>query len=365
MRKVRKVKEVRKVRSLAASVLAIVLAACGRSGPSSPAPVTVRPVLEEQASGTTALLQAVSAVNDSVVWVSGHRATFARTSDGGRTWQARSWTDADSVLEFRDVHAVSYDTAYLLAAGPGERSRIYKTTDGGNQWLLQFLNSDSAAFYDCFDFWDATHGIVVSDAVRGRMIVMTTEDGVQWRDASAGLPPALEGEGAFAASGTCLVTRSPGLAWFVTGAPAGTRVYRTEDRGRTWSVTALPMVSGAATGAATAGFRDERHGLALGGRLADNEDRSVNVARTSDGGRTWVASERTSFPGAVFGSSYVPRLGAAIVAVGPRGLAWSGDDGLTWTTLSDRAYWAVDFASPLAGWAVGPAGRITRLTVPR
>ena len=33
-----------------------------------------RPALESQASGTTALLQAVSAVSDSVAWVSGHRA---------------------------------------------------------------------------------------------------------------------------------------------------------------------------------------------------------------------------------------------------------------------------------------------------
>lgn len=349
---------------MAACVLVLV-AACGRSAPPGPpAPVTVRPVLEEQASGTTALLQAVSAVNDSVVWVSGHRATFARTRDGGRTWQTRSWTDADSTLEFRDVHAVSYETAYLLAAGPGDRSRIYKTIDGGTNWQLQFFNGDSAAFYDCFDFWDAVHGIVVSDAVRGWMIVMATEDGRNWRNSSTGLPPALEGEGAFAASGTCLVVRRPGHAWIATGARSGARVYHSGDRGKSWSVVTTPVVAGEASGVATLTFRDERNGLALGGRLGDNNDRSPNVARTGDAGRTWTLATRTNMPGPVFGSAYVPSLGAAVVAVGPRGLDWSGDDGQSWTTLSDNAYWAVGFGSATSGWAVGPRGRITRLSLP-
>ena len=112
----------------------------------------VRPLLTEQASGTTAHLQAVSAVNDTVVWVSGHRATWARTTDGGRSWAAGSLQGADSVLQFRDVHALSADSAWLLAAGPGERSRIYFTADGGRSWRLQFLNRDTSAFYDCFDF---------------------------------------------------------------------------------------------------------------------------------------------------------------------------------------------------------------------
>ena len=325
------------------------------------------PVIQEQASGTRALLQAVSAVSDSIVWVSGHRATYARTRDGGRTWQARSWTGPDSVLEFRDVHAVSYETAYLLAAGPGDRSRIYKTTDGGANWQRQFLNGDSAAFYDCFDFWDATHGIAVSDAVNGRLIVIATEDGTTWRDISSGLPPALEGEGAFAASGTCLVTRGGSDAWIVTGAAAAGRAYHTTDRGRTWSVVTVPMANGQAAGPATIAMRDDRNGVALGGRLADADDRSPNVARTFDGGRSWMPATRTSFSGAVFGSAWVPNLssGTALIAAGPRGLAISTDEGGFWTTLSEQAWWAVGFSPRGDGWVVGPAGRITRLAMHR
>ncbi|HEY9227146.1 MAG TPA: hypothetical protein VIP11_10895, partial [Gemmatimonadaceae bacterium] len=84
----------------------------------------------DQKSGTTALLIAVSPVNDRVAWVSGSLGTWLRTTDGGTTWQTGRVPGADS-LQFRDVHAVDANTAYLLSIGDGNQSRIYKTTDAG------------------------------------------------------------------------------------------------------------------------------------------------------------------------------------------------------------------------------------------
>src|SRR5882672_2771991 len=92
--------------------------------------------LTPQQSGTTALLQAVSVVNDKVVWVSGHAGTWARTTDGGTTWTPGTVPGADT-LQFRDVQAFSADEAFLMAAGPGELSRVYHTSDGGKHWALQ------------------------------------------------------------------------------------------------------------------------------------------------------------------------------------------------------------------------------------
>ncbi len=325
----------------------------------------VRPLLTEQASGTTALLQAVSAVNDTVVWVSGHRATWARTTDGGRTWQAAAMTGPDSVLQFRDVHARSADSAWLLAAGPGERSRIYFTADGGRSWRLQFLNRDSSAFFDCFDFWDARRGVAVSDAVGGRMLVIVTDDGgATWRPVAAeGIPAALPGEGAFAASGACLVARRGGRAWFATGAPDGARVYATADYGRTWSVVPTPVVHGQAAGIAALAFRDDVTGYALGGRIADPADTTaVNAAVTADGGRTWTAAARAPLAGAVYGAALSPGRVSTLIAVGPGGMVYSTDGCTRWTRLSDRPYWAVGVTGTRA-WAVGPGGRITRVDI--
>ena len=347
---------------LSCALLALVAGCALRSRPETGPGADVAGTIAEQQSHTTALLQAVSAVDERVVWVAGHRATWVRTVDGGRTWEAGAMTGPDSALEFRDVQAVSATTAYLLAAGPGERSRIYKTTDAGRSWELQFVNRDSAAFYDCFGFWDATHGIAVSDAVRGKMIVIGTDDGEHWSPVAAdGMPPALPEEGSPAAGGTCLIVGGRAQAWFGTVPHA--RVYRSGDRGRHWAAVATPLVTGEAAGVATLAFRDEQHGMALGGRILKPDDRSDSVsAVTGDGGETWTLVHRPTFSGAVYGSAVVPGILGSVVAAGPNGLAWTANDGRSWTALSGSAYWAVGCVSRQACWAVGPGGRITRVT---
>jgi photosystem II stability/assembly factor-like uncharacterized protein len=317
-------------------------------------------------SGTTALLQAVSAPSARVAWVSGHRAAVLRTTDGGTTWQAVDVPGAagDS-LEFRDVYAVDADVAYLLAAGPGSRSRIYKTTDG-RHWNLQFTNADSGAFYDCFDFWSATRGIVLSDAVGGRFLVRHTVDGgAHWSLPPAdSLPAARPGEGGFAASGTCVIALAGRFAWIGTGAADTARVLRTDDRGRSWQSATTPITAGTFAGIAALAFRDTLHGMALGGKLGSPTEFSDNVAVTEDGGGHWRLSGRPGFSGAVYGAAVVPGRPGTVVAVGPRGLAYTSDDGTSWITLDTLAYWSVGFGSRNLGWAVGPSGRITRIRFP-
>src|SRR6476619_674852 len=107
------------------------------------APASAQITRTEQVSGTTSLLIAVSPVNERVVWVSGSRGTWLRTTDGGATWRSGRVVGADS-LQFRDVYAVDSMTAYLLSIGTGPQSRIYKTTDAGEHWTLQYTNPDSA-----------------------------------------------------------------------------------------------------------------------------------------------------------------------------------------------------------------------------
>lgn len=357
----------------AAAVAAAALAACtawNRVPPEAvPTPAAgaaepaAAPRLEEQVSGVTTVLQAVSPVSDRVAWAAGHDAVVLRTTDGGATWRRLTVPGSDS-LEFRDVEAFSADVAYLLAAGPGARSRIYKTMDGGRSWAQQFVNAEPRAFYDCLAFFSLDRGVTVSDAVDGRLVIRRTADGgARWEPVPEdGVPPALAGEGAFAASGTCLVTLGDRLAWIATGSPAGSQVYRSTDGGRHWMSAAVPVVSGEAAGPTTVAFRDASHGVALGGRIALATDTANQVAITADGGATWARGGRPPFPGAVFGAVYVPRARPPVlVAAGPGGLALSRDDGASWAPVSPDGYWAVAFASPRAGWAVGPGGRITRI----
>lgn len=350
--------------SLLLLLIGSLLFGCAAERDASPLTLTA----QEQESGTTELLIGLSPVNERVAWASGTGGTVVRTTDGGTTWEVRTVSGADS-LQFRDVHAVSTDTAYLLSIGSGTQSRIYKTTDGGESWARLFTNANPDAFFDCMDFWDANHGLAFSDAVDGSFIVIKTADGGQtWTQIPAdALPPAYDGEASFAASGTCLVTRGDSTAFFSTGAAKEARVFKTTDRGRTWTAAATPIEAGApVAGIASLTFRDAQHGAALGGIMTvDNPPDSTiaNVALTRDGGTTWTLASSAPLPG-IFGGTYVPGARApTLVAVGPQGLAYSLDHGQSWQRLNDNNYWSVAFVGPQVGWAVGAEGRITKLSV--
>jgi photosystem II stability/assembly factor-like uncharacterized protein len=319
------------------------------------------PVLEPQASGTSARLQAVSVVSASIAWASGARGTYVRTLDGGRTWAAHVVPGADS-LEFRDVHAFDGDRAVLLAAGPGDRSRLYRTENGGRDWELVFTNRDPAAFYDCIDF-KGSFGVVVSDAVRGRFPLLRSRNGGRsWEPFE---PPgyqaiqAIEGEGAFAASGTCIVVLGDG--GFQIGTAKGGRILRFTSR--TAEVRETPVIRDRPmAGIATLAYRTERIGIAAGGDLAQPDALTDNVAVTRDGGRSWTLGGRPTFPGPVYGLAYTRGSpGPVVVAVGPRGGAWSSDDGASWQRLTDLNHWGLGFGPTGVGWLVGPDGRITRV----
>src|SRR5262245_22426857 len=92
---------------------------------------------QAQAVKAEADFRGLCVVSPRVAWASGTKGTYARTTDGGKSWSVGTVPGAEK-LDFRDVEAFGEATAYLLSAGPGDASRIYKTTDGGKTWALQF-----------------------------------------------------------------------------------------------------------------------------------------------------------------------------------------------------------------------------------
>ena len=326
------------------------LVGCAGGTPAIPTPATITAI--EQISGTPSLLIGLSPVNENVVWASGVRGTWVRTIDGGATW-THGTVPGGEFLQFRDVHALDANTAWLMSAGTADSARIYVTHDGGTTWTLQHTNPDAKGFYDCFDFWDARRGMVIGDAVNGETVVLSTTDGgTHWaRLHSPTLPKAVDGEGSFAASGTCLITRPGGHAWIAVGTPAA-KLLHTADYGQTWTVDTIPL-----TAISSVAMRDNAHGIVLG------TDSSAATASTNDGGRTWMRGGKPPFGQGVYGGIYVQ--GAkhpTVVAVGPGGLAWSRDDGTTWAVINNNVYWSVGSASVRAVWAIGGRGRITKLS---
>jgi hypothetical protein len=106
-----------------------------------------------QESGTTAGLRGIYSVDGTIAWASGTDGAVLKTLDGGAHWQKCAVPDAatdGATLDFRGVQAWDAKTAIVMASGPGEKSRLYKTMDGCGTWKLIFKNPDSPG-----GFWDA------------------------------------------------------------------------------------------------------------------------------------------------------------------------------------------------------------------
>jgi len=307
---------------------------------------------------TDADFRGLAVVDSNLVWVSGTKGTFGRTTDGGKTWFAGTVPDAKA-LDFRDVEAFGSDTAYLMSAGAGEASRIYKTTDAGKTWKLQFQNREPKAFFNAIAFWDEKHGITLSDPIDGRFHLMTTDDGEKWIPLSEkSRPEALPKEGCFAASGTCLITFGENDVWFCTGGAKTARLLHSKDRGKTWTAMDTPLLAGIeSAGVFSIAFRDRDHSIIVGGDYRKPDDTVNTVAITGDGGKRWTSIEKP-----------LPfRSGVAWakdrwIAVGTSGSDVSTDDGATWKPLDREKYNSVAFTPKGDGWAVGPKGRIAKFT---
>lgn len=330
---------------------------------SAPSATQDTPTLEWtlQTSGVTARLRGVSAVNDRVVWASGANGTIVRSSDGGAHWQALTIPGAGA-LDFRDIDAVDERAAYALSIGPGDQSRIYKTTDAGVTWTRQFVNADPKAFFDAMAFADPAHGAAFSDSVDGRFVVLTTADGGRsWiRVPASRLPPALPNEGAFAASGTNVVVRGRRV-WIGTGAASQARVLRSPDAGRTWEIAATSLAAGPSSGIFSIAFRDDRNGIVVGGDYRRESEVVDNAAVTTDGGATWeMVRGLGGFRSAVV---YVPRR-SMVIALGPSGADWSPDGGRTWRAIPGPGFHAFSISpSGRMGWGVGENGAVGRLEI--
>ncbi len=313
-----------------------------------------------QSSGTSASLRGVSAPSDRVVWASGTQGTFLRTVDGGAAWQAGKVAGADQ-LDFRAVRAFDARNAYLMSAGPGRQSRIYRTSDGGTHWQLQYENSQETGFFDAIAFWDQRRGIVLGDPVDGSFVILSTSDGgATWRPAAPSTLLARAGEGAFAASGTCLIVGRGGRAWFATGGPTGARVFRSSDWGRTWEFAETPVRhDSASAGIFSLAFRGDMDGIAVGGDYTKPAEDRDNIAVTHDGGKTWKAppGRPSGYRSAV---AFVPGSSRAI-SLGTSGSDVSPILGEAWTPLGGEGYNAAAFSNNGTGWAVGPRGKIAKL----
>lgn len=333
--------------------------------------------LTPQQSNTDAEFRALHAPSPEVVWAAGRGGVFARTVDGGTTWLADSVNGA-AELFFTGAWAADDRNAYLLGTSfDGGLARVYRTTDGGASWTVQWESTEEGVFMDALQCWTIEHCVAYGDPVGGALVIIRTVDGSTWsRVPASALPPLLEGEAGFAASGTTLTLAGSSLGWIGTGGGARARVYITRDGGASWTAAGTPLPGNATSGIFGIAFSDSLNGVAAGGNYEQRTEEQQNVIRTRDGGHTWSVVGASLPHGVRYGVAYSPvffrSMGAAqtlqspdrqaLLAVGPSGVGVSFDHGTTWATLEGTHYNTVAFAPNGDAWVAGPDGRIARIT---
>ncbi|MBV6647621.1 MAG: hypothetical protein KI790_19340 [Cyclobacteriaceae bacterium] len=316
---------------------------------------------EKQPQITKSLLIGLDIFDHSTVWASGTDATVIRTLDGGSTWQ--SWQHQEDSLQFRDIHAISADDAIVMSAGPGRLSQIWKLRSDSS-WRHCYTMDNPRGFLDAIAFWDDKRGLAYGDAIDRKPFILKTKDGgLTWSRLDPGLmPDAGEGEGGFAASGTCIATQSSGRAWIGTGAGGNARVLYTPDFGESWFSYDTPMIKGEAAGITSIRFLDDHRGLIAGGDLALDSLYTPNIAFTSDGGQRWSLASQPITRGAFYGSAF-QQIGKQIVSIvcGPNGADISLDQGRSWTNLTHEEYWTASIYPNGTGWLMGRNGNMAKI----
>ncbi len=368
------------------------------------APKIIQAQWDIEESHTTASLRGIHNVGGGVAWASGTNGTVLRTEDGGYLWQTCNVPPGAEKLDFRGIQAFDENTAIVMSSGPGDQSRLYKTTDGCQTWKLLFTNPDPTGFWDALKFTTGVEnrsdgqvfrsGVIIGDPVDGNFPEFQTHDnGLKWTKRSGPFFPATarDGEALFAASNSSLILTDHNGEIFVTGGASGSRsrilseyVKHDPQVSAKFVGGDIPLASGESAGAfsiATSYVPNSAEEVAaaqkdrifffpamatcvvVGGDYKKIDKSSGTAAFSFDGGQHWAAS-KTPPHGYRSSVTYDPTQ-KLWITVGPNGTDISTDDGKNWRPLTPSGYDAPDadknWNALSLPFVVGPHGRIGKL----
>jgi photosystem II stability/assembly factor-like uncharacterized protein len=327
---------------------------------------------ELQTSHTTADLRGIHSLGNGVAWASGSSGTVLHTTDNGTHWLPCTVPPGAEKLDFRGIQAFDANSAIVMSSGPGDLSRLYKTTDGCQTWKLVFTNPDKEGFWDAVFSADPSDISLLGDPVDGRFIFRWTDDGGKTWHVERSAPVAA-GEGAFAASNSSLIVDEvDGPIVFVTGGPKGAHLFREcgnecKSPHASFDSTEMPAFPvGESAGVFSLAYKiaDDHtghHFVAVGGDYKKSEVQTGTAAYSVD---DWTEShwKAATTPPHGYRSAVAFVAADTWITVGPNGTDISTDDGRNWRALKPSPEQAPDadqhWNALSLPFVVGPHGRI-------
>jgi len=303
-------------------------------------------------------ISSISIVNPYVAWAgatdgSGSAANvqeFTRTVNGGASWMPGTIAFTGSTTcGVANLHAFN-DTVCFAAMFPGTAANggyIAKTTNGGTTWSIANSPSFTSSWLDIVHFFDVNNGVCMGDPSGTDFVIYTTSNGgTSWTQvAAASLPNCLTNEAGI----TNMFDAFGDNIWF--GTTMG-RVYRSTNKGLTWTVAATGLGTSAA---AMPVFKDALTGIVTG--TNNSTGAYIGMKKTIDGGATWTAITPTGYYLKNPNIDFVPGTAAMWIdgASGPgTGSSYSLNDCTSFLDIDSSStiqYTQVKFYDSNTGWA--------------
>ncbi len=238
--------------------------------------------------------------------------------------------------KFEEMRDIEFCGDHLFGMQSGSYGVLAKTD--GNQFVDFVLGSNNVwhgVFLDGMAFYDSI-GFAMGDPKNGFFtLAFSTDCGNTW-NACEGKVEHFPDEAGFAASGTNVQVLNDSTFIFVSGGKKS-RFFRSNDRGKTWSITSLPYLTSTTSGAFSVLMLDNKYGVIVGGDFA-NPDMNLNVAYiTDDGGKFWMNSSKQ--PRGY--RSCVIEANGILYSCGTTGIDISFDKGDTWIAFADGNFFTM------------------------
>jgi photosystem II stability/assembly factor-like uncharacterized protein len=277
---------------------------------------------------------------------------FFSTSYSQILYEWTTLANAPETNRFNDLYFVNPETGWIVN-GDGE---IYKTTDGGESWQLQF--ESSASHFRSVGFFNLQHGYAGNvgygefGTTDSSALYETTDGGITWNpmDNFVGPNP----------TGLCgMFVVNDSVIYSVGRVRGPACIIKTTDGGNTWYSKNMGSY---AAGLIDCYFFTKDSGYVVGLTNSNhNESRGI-ILFTSDAGATWETKYTTSeqgqwcwkitFPSKQVGYASIQRNNGS-----PVNIIKTTDGGNSWfeMTFSSSPYFVqgIGFANDTLGWIGG------------